>query len=150
MSDNAKEMNEQNTNTNAAANANIAPIWILLACLMIYAVLGCFVDALPLIVLLTPIFLPIVRDLDLGFGGNTESVTIWFGVLMVMLMQLGLMTPPVGMCCYVMSGVAPDTPLTKIFKGTAPFLIGIAVAIAIVILFPAITTFLPSLMVSGG
>jgi len=116
---------------------------------MIYAILGCFVDSLPLIVLLTPIFLPIVRDLDLGFV-NTESVTIWFGVLMVMLMQFGLMTPPVGMCCYVMSGVAPDTPLTTIFKGTAPFLIGIAVAITLVILFPMITTFLPGLMTAAG
>jgi len=135
---------------NAAANANIAPVWILLACLMIYAILGCFVDSLPLIVLLTPIFLPIVRDLELGFGANTEGVTIWFGVLMVMLMQFGLMTPPVGMCCYVMSGVAPDTPLTTIFKGTAPFLIGIGVAITLVILFPAITTFLPGLMVASG
>ena len=130
---------------NAAATANVAPIFILLACLLLYAVLGCFVDSLPLIVLLTPIFLPIIKDLELGFGGNTEAVTMWFGVLMVMLMQFGLMTPPVGLCCYVMSGVAKDTPLTTIFKGTAPFLIGIAVAIAIVMFFPAITTWLPGI-----
>jgi TRAP-type C4-dicarboxylate transport system permease large subunit len=117
---------------------------------MIYAILGCFVDSLPLIVLLTPIFLPIVRNLQFSFGGfgaNPDGVTVWFGVLMVMLMELGLMTPPVGMCCYVMSGVAKDTPLTTIFKGTAPFLGGIIVAICVVIFLPTLATWLPGLMV---
>lgn len=125
-----------------AATAEIGRFWILLACLAIYAILGCFVDSLPLIVLLTPIFLPVVEIL--GYS------PIWFGVLMVMLMQLGLMTPPVGMCCYVMAGVAKDTPLSTIFKGTAPFIIGIAVAIAVVMLFPQLTTWLPSVMRYGG
>ena len=133
-----------------AANANVAPIWILAGCLMIYAILGCFVDSLPLIVLLTPIFLPIVRSLEFnmsGFGPNmTDGITIWFGVLMVMLMQLGLITPPVGMCCYVMSGVAKDTPLTTIFKGTAPFLAGIVVAIALIMAFPILSNWLPGFM----
>ena len=125
-----------------AATANIPGFVILLMCLFIYAVLGCFVDSLPLIVLLTPIFLPVI--LTLGYSD------IWFGVLMVMLMQLGLMTPPVGMCCYVMAGVAKDTPLSTIFKGTAPFIIGIVVAIAIVIAFPSLSTWLPSVMRYGG
>ncbi|MDR0489641.1 MAG: TRAP transporter large permease [Oscillospiraceae bacterium] len=138
---------------NFAASANVAPIFILLACLLIYAILGCFVDSLPLIVLLTPIFLPIVRNLEFSFGGfganYKDGITVWFGVLMVMLMQLGLMTPPVGMCCYVMSGVAKDTPLTTIFKGTAPFLVGIVVAIVIVLFLPMLSTWLPGLMVGG-
>ncbi len=125
-----------------AANADIAPIWILLMCLGIYAVLGCFVDALPLIVLLTPIFLPVIDML--GFD------RMYFGVLMVMLMELGLLTPPVGMCCYVMAGVAKDTPLSQIFKGTAPFIIGILAAILIVMAFPALSTFLPSIMRYGA
>ncbi|MDR0490506.1 MAG: TRAP transporter large permease [Oscillospiraceae bacterium] len=135
----------------AAAGANVAPIWILLACLMIYAILGCFVDALPLIVLLTPIFLPIIRNLKFSLNGlgASDGVVMWFGVLMVMLMEMGLMTPPVGMTCYVMSGVAKDTPLTTIFKGTAPFLIGIAVAILIIICLPVLATWLPGFMVNG-
>lgn len=114
---------------------------VLLLCLMIYAILGCFVDSLPLIVLLTPIFLPVV--IGLGFDA------IWFGVLMVMLMMFGLLTPPVGMCCYVMAGIAKDTSLGAIFKGTAPFLIGIGVAIIIVMLFPTLSTWLPSVMNYG-
>jgi len=111
---------------------------ILIFMLVVYAVLGCFVDSLPLIVLLTPIFLPIVTTLEFN--------PMWFGVLMVMIMQLGLITPPVGMCCYVMKGVAPEVPLEKIFKGTAPFIIGLIVAVAIVISFPNIATWLPSVM----
>ncbi len=126
---------------NWAVNANIARIWILLMCLGIYGVLGCFVDSLPLIVLLTPIFLPVI--VALGYN------KVWFGVLMVMLMEFGLMTPPVGMTCYVMAGIAKDTPLTTIFKGTAPFLIGITVAIAIVMIFPQTATWLPSFMSYG-
>ncbi len=124
-----------------ALAANVAPIWILLLCLGIYGILGCFVDSLPLIVLLTPIFLPIVT----GLGYDP----IWFGVLMVMLMELGLLTPPVGMCCYVMAGIAKDTPLTTVFKGTAPFIIGVTVAIIIVMCFPATATWLPSFMQYG-
>jgi tripartite ATP-independent transporter DctM subunit len=137
-----------------AASADVGPWVILIVLLGIYAVLGCFIDSLPLIVLLTPIFLPAVQNIapGLGFVGETAifDVTVWFGVLMVMLMQFGLMTPPVGMCCYVMAGVAKDTPLTTIFKGTAPFLIGIGVAIVVVCLFPSVTTWLPSVMQYGA
>jgi tripartite ATP-independent transporter DctM subunit len=122
-------------------NAQVDRFWILLACLGIYAILGCFVDSLPLIVLLTPIFMPVVDVL--GYD------RIWFGVLMVMLMQLGLLTPPVGMCCYVMAGITKDTPLPVIFKGTVPFIVGIAVAIVIVMMFPGLSTWLPSIMRYG-
>jgi tripartite ATP-independent transporter DctM subunit len=124
------------------ATAPIGRFWILLLCLGIYAILGCFIDSLPLIILLTPIFLPVIDTL--GYD------RIWFGVLMVMLMELGLLTPPVGMCCYVMAGIAKDTPLTTIFKGTAPFIVGIIVAIIIVIAFPILSTWLPSFMRYGA
>ena len=120
--------------------ANAASPWIILIVfLLIYGLLGCFIDSLPLICLLTPIFLPVIRMM--GFND------MWFGVLMVMLMELGLMTPPVGMCCYVMAGITKGTTsLQQIFKGTAPFLIGITVAIIIVMLCPSLATWLPGLM----
>ncbi len=121
-----------------AAGLQVNRYIILMFVLLVYAILGCFVDSLPLIVLLVPIFLPIITSL--GFD------PIWFGVLMVMLMQMGLITPPVGMCCYVMSGVAPDVPLQKIFKGTAPFLLGLLIAILLVVVFPQLTTWLPGLI----
>ncbi len=123
----------------SVASQAASPWIILIVFLVIYGILGCFIDSLPLICLLTPIFLPVVRMM--GFN------EMWFGVLMVMLMELGLMTPPVGMCCYVMAGITKGTTsLQQIFKGTAPFLIGIAVAIVIVMLFPNLATWLPGLM----
>ncbi|MGN1002622.1 MAG: TRAP transporter large permease [Oscillospiraceae bacterium] len=122
--------------------------WLVLAmCLLIYGILGCFVDSLPLIVLLTPIFLPIINAYS--YTGSTTGDIMWFGVLMVMLMEFGLMTPPVGMCCYVMAGIAPDMTLGQVFKGTAPFLIGIVVALVIVIAFPQLAIWLPSFMSYG-
>lgn len=122
--------------------------WLVLAmCLGIYGILGCFVDSLPLIVLLTPIFLPIIGAYD--YTGSVTGDIMWFGVLMVMLMEFGLMTPPVGMCCYVMAGIAPDMTLGQVFKGTAPFLIGIVVAIFVVICIPELSLWLPSFMTYG-
>lgn len=125
-----------------ATGANVSRWAVLLLCLLIYGILGCFVDSLPLICLLTPIFLPVVTQL--GFNA------MWFGVLMVMLMELGLLTPPVGMCCYVMAGITKGTTsLGDVFKGTAPFIIGIAVAIVIVMAFEPLSTWLPSLIRYG-
>ena len=121
-----------------AASLDVSPWVILIAVLLVYAVLGCFVDSLPLIVLLVPIFLPIVTEL--GFD------RIWFGVLMVMIMQLGLITPPVGMCCYVMAGVAKKTPLQRIFAGTAPFIISLTIGVIIVMVFEPLSTWLPNFM----
>lgn len=121
-------------------SANVNRWLILLFCLLIYGILGCFIDTIPLICLLTPIFLPIIRQL--GFD------EIWFGVLMVMLMEFGLITPPVGMCCYIMAGITRGTTtLQEIFRGTAPFLAGIGVAIAVIMIFPQLSTWLPGQMI---
>ena len=121
-----------------AVGLNVPSIVIIIFVLLLYAVLGCFVDSLPLITLLTPIFLPVVVTLGMD--------PIWFGVLMVMLMQLGSITPPVGICCYVMSGVAKEVPLMQIFKGTAPFIFGLIATVVLVMLFPIIGTYLPGRM----
>ena len=122
----------------AALNLNR---WVvLLLCLMIYGLLGCFVDTMPLICLLTPIFLPIIRQL--GFD------ELWFGILMVMLMEMGLMTPPVGMCCFTMAGITRGTTsLRDIFAGTMPFLAGITMAMLIVMLCPVLATWLPGFLI---
>ena len=129
--------------------ANGISKWAVLAiCLGIYGILGCFVDSLPLIVLLTPIFLPIITSYDY-FGLSVDQTKMWFGVLRVMLMEFGLMTPPVGMCCYVMAGIAPDLSLGQIFKGTMPFLIGISVAILIIVCLPHLALWLPGFMTYG-
>ena len=124
------------TLANVIAASSLPNIVIILLILAIYAILGCFVDSLPLIVLLTPIFLPIINNMGMN--------VVWFGVLMVMIMQLGLITPPVGMCVYVMGGIAKDVPLMKIFKGVFPFVIALIITVIIVALVPQLALWLPS------
>jgi TRAP-type C4-dicarboxylate transport system permease large subunit len=103
-----------------------------------YLVGGCFMDALALIMLTIPIFYPVV--MKLGFD------PIWFGVIIVLVTQMGVVTPPVGVNCYVVSGVARDVPLHVIFKGCVPFLIAMILLAFLLIPFPQLATFLPSLI----
>lgn len=126
------------TLANGIAASNLPNLVVILLILAIYAVLGCFIDSLPLIVLLTPIFLPIVQQMGMN--------TVWFGVLMVMIMQLGLITPPVGMCVYVMGGIAKDVPIMKIFKGVVPFVIALIVTVLLVALIKPLSLGLPTLL----
>jgi tripartite ATP-independent transporter DctM subunit len=110
----------------------------LVVILLAYLALGCVMDAMAMIILTIPIFFPIVQQL--GFD------PIWFGVIIVMTVELGLITPPVGMNVYVINGVARDVSLITIFRGVAPFVLTDIVRLAILVIFPVIVTFLPSLM----
>lgn len=111
---------------------------VLLFILLVYAFLGMIMDAMAMLMLTVPIFSPVV--LGLGFDG------IWFGVMMVLVMELGLITPPVGLNCYVMAGICKGTPLSTIFKGALPFAAAIFVAIVLVTFIPGLATWLPSLI----
>lgn len=122
---------------------NVSKYIILIIVLVIYALLGCLMDSLAMVMLTVPIFYPILVT-SLGFNG------IWYGVIMVMVMEMGLITPPVGMNVYIVSGVAKDVPLQKIFKGVFPMLIGMIAAIIIVCIFPQLATWLPSLTHGTG
>lgn len=116
------------------------PAWVVMAIiLIIYLILGCFIDALAMILLTIPIFYPIAID-TLGYD------PIWFGVVIVLVVAMGVITPPVGMNVYILKGVVPDVPLETIFKGIWPFLIAIIVCLALIIIFPGIATFLPNLI----
>jgi len=107
--------------------------------LIINLILGCFIDALALILLTIPIFYPVVVD-TLGYD------PIWFGVITVMVVAMGVITPPVGMNVYIIKGVAPDIPLEKIFQGVWPFLIALVVCLVLLVAFPQIATFLPNIL----
>lgn len=107
--------------------------------ILIYLVLGCFIDALALVLLTIPIFFPVVVGV-LGYD------PIWFGVITVMVVAMGVITPPVGMNVYIIKGVAPEVPLEVIFKGVWPFLAAIIICLAILITFPQIATFLPNML----
>ena len=111
---------------------------ILAILILLYAVMGCLMDSLAMVMLTVPIFLPIMTSL--GF----ES--IWYGVLMIMVMEMGLITPPVGMNVYVVAGVAKDVPLQNIFKGVAPMVLGMLVAVLIICIFPQLSLWLPGIL----
>ncbi|HKJ97860.1 MAG TPA: TRAP transporter large permease subunit, partial [Desulfotignum sp.] len=104
---------------------------------------GCFMDALAFVTLTVPIFSPVV--MELGYD------PIWFGIIIVMVTEMGVITPPVGINVYVVYGVAKnvlnqEVPLEKIFKGIFPFLIAVIIGVLILIIFPKIIMFLPDLM----
>jgi C4-dicarboxylate transporter DctM subunit len=114
------------------------PGWVIMILIVIfYLIAGCFVDALALVLLTIPIFYPVV--MNLGFD------PIWFGVMIVLVTQMGTITPPVGVCVYVVSGIERDVPLGTIFRGSIPFLAALAVVAILLILFPDIALILPRL-----
>lgn len=106
--------------------------------IFLYLVGGFFIDALALILLTIPIFYPVVTDM--GFN------PIWFGVIIVLVTQMGVITPPVGVNVYIVSGLTRDVPLESVFKGAVPYLLALIVLALILIPFPQIALFLPGLM----
>lgn len=115
------------------------PGWMIIAMIILfYFFVGCFVDALALILLTIPIFYPVI--LELGYN------PIWFGVMIVIVTQMGVISPPVGVNVYVVSGIERDVPLQKIFRGAMPFLISLLLAAILLVLFPQICLFLPDLV----
>jgi len=115
------------------------PNWIILAIIIVvYLILGFFIDALPLILLTIPIFYPVVV-------GTLHYDPLWFGVILVIVLGMGAMTPPVGINCYIMKSMLKDVPLNRIFSGVWPFVISNLICCVILIAFPIIVTFLPGL-----
>ncbi|HBF43493.1 MAG TPA: C4-dicarboxylate ABC transporter permease [Desulfobacteraceae bacterium] len=111
---------------------------IMMVVVFIYLFGGCFMDALAMIMLTIPIFFPVAQAL--GFD------PIWFGVVIVLITEMGVITPPVGVNVYVVFGVAKDVPLETIFKGVFPMLLALLICNIILLLFPQIALFLPGLM----
>lgn len=116
----------------------VSPLGILICILILYVILGCLMDAFAMVLITMPILYPVV--LSLGFD------PIWFGVLIVIMMEMGMITPPIGMNVFVIKGIARDVPMYTIFEGAFPFVLAMAVCVAIVIAFPQIALFLPNVM----
>ncbi len=120
------------------AGLGTGPLVTMAVILLIYLLLGCALDSLAMILLTIPIFFPIV--LQLGFD------PIWFGVIVVMVVELGLITPPVGMNVFIIKGMAPEVPLSRIYSGVLPFVVAEVLLIALLVAFPGIATWLPGTM----
>ncbi|MEE8419080.1 MAG: TRAP transporter large permease subunit [Dehalococcoidales bacterium] len=114
----------------------IPTMGIVLLIILIFFVGGFFMDSMALIVLLIPILYPLLNTLGIDL--------IWFGVIVVLVAEMGVITPPVGINVFVIKGIAPDIPIETIFRGIFPFLIALIIATIILILIPQIATFLPS------
>jgi TRAP-type C4-dicarboxylate transport system permease large subunit len=114
------------------------PPWIIMVLIIfVYFILGCFIDALSMILLTVPIFNPIATTL--GYD------PIWFGVILVLMVEIASITPPVGMNVYVISGIAIDVPMEAIFKGSLHFLAAAIFVIILLMVFPQIALFLPGM-----
>ena len=106
--------------------------------IIIYVFLGCFLDAISMMVLTMPVIFPII--LTLGFD------PIWFGVIAVLMMEAGLITPPMGLNIFTVAGVAKGVQVETIFRGVAPFLLAIFLVAALITVFPSIALVLPGMM----
>ena len=120
------------------------PLAIIGAILVFYVLLGCVMDELSMILLTIPIFFPLILALD--FGLKPDETAIWFGILVLMVVEIGLIAPPVGLNVYVVNGMDKRTPIAESYRGVVPFLITDFIRTTLLLLFPAITLYLVRLM----
>lgn len=116
--------------------------WILLAILLLYGVLGMFMDAIGMLLLTLPLVQPLI--IALGFD------PIWFGIIVVKMVEICLITPPIGLNCFVVAGVRPDIPLSSIFKGIWWFFVCDVLTVALFVAFPGIVLWLPNQMLGSN
>ena len=121
-----------------------SPIMVVVGILLFYVVLGAVMDELSMILLTIPIFFPIVIGMD--FGMPKESVAIWFGILVLMVVEFGLLAPPVGLNVYVVNGMAKDIPIAESYRGVMPFLISDTLRTLLILFFPGICLWLVSVI----
>jgi tripartite ATP-independent transporter DctM subunit len=122
-------------------NSGLSPWLVMLMILVIYIFLGCVMDSLAMILLTIPIFYPMIMGLDFD-GMSAQDKSLWFGILALMVVEIGLVHPPVGMNVYIINRLAKDVPLTETFKGVVPFLLSDLVRIMLLMYFPVIALYL--------
>ncbi len=121
------------------AGMDVPRVVILVLVLAVYILLGTFLEGFSMLVLTLPIVIPIMQALGYDL--------IWFGVVMVIVLEMGLIDPPVGINVFIVKGLVPDVPMSEIFAGVLPFWFAMMVCIAILIAFPDIATFIPNTMI---
>ena len=118
----------------------LAPLAVIAVILVFYVLLGCVMDELSMILLTIPIFFPMIMALDLGLPPSEKA--IWFGILVLMVVEIGLIAPPVGLNVYVISGIERETPIGETYRGVVPFLISDLVRTTLLLLFPVLSLYL--------
>lgn len=122
----------------AVTTLDLSPTGTMLVIFAIYLVLGCFVESISMMFLTVPLFFPIA--LSMGFD------PVWFGILVIVAIEISLITPPIGLNIFIMRGMIPDVPLRTMFKGVAPYVVSSVALLILLTLFPKIVTFLPELL----
>lgn len=117
----------------------LSPYAVLWAILFFYLLFGCVMDSLSMILLTIPIFFPMISGLD--FGLPPEETAIWFGILVLIVVEVGLITPPVGMNLFVIQSMAPDIPIRSTYRGVWPFVASDLLRVGLLVAFPSITLF---------
>jgi len=123
-----------------ALKNNLSPFLIVACILILYLFLGCLMDSLAMILLTIPVFFPLIMNLD--FGMTAEETAIWFGILTLIVVEVGLITPPVGLNVFIINKMAGDVSISDTFKGVLPFLFSDIIRVVVLFLFPGITLFL--------
>lgn len=139
------------------AESGMAPMLVMVLLLVALILLGCLMDSLSMILLVIPFFWPMLVEINggpyqgaegAGFGLSTDELKIWFGILALIVVELGLITPPVGMNVFIISAMAKDVPMIETFKGVVPFFMAELLRVALLLGFPALVLWLPRLL--GG
>ncbi|KUL95762.1 C4-dicarboxylate ABC transporter permease [Bosea sp. WAO] len=120
------------------------PYTVLVGLLLFYIVLGGVMDELAMILLTLPVFFPIVTALD--FGMPTDDIAIWFGILVLIVVGIGMTCPPIGLNVFVVASLARDVPITRIYRGVLPFVASDLIRLGIIVAFPALTLYLVKLL----
>lgn len=126
------------------AQSGLPPLVILAMMLGVFIVLGCVMDSLSMILLTIPIFWPVLSGLDFGMG--PDDLKIWFGIVALIVVEMGLITPPIGLNVFIINALAPDISMKETFKGVAPFIASDLIRVIVLIAIPPITLFLPGLL----
>ncbi|MEM9897965.1 MAG: TRAP transporter large permease, partial [Pseudomonadota bacterium] len=121
-----------------------APMVVLVAMLLAYLLFGCVMDSLSMILLTIPIFFPIIEALD--FGMTAEQTAIWFGILALIVVEVGLITPPVGMNLFIINSMAKDIPMGRTYAGVTPFVLSDLLRVVLLVSFPVLTLWLVGVM----
>ena len=137
------------------ATSGLSAMTVMIILLVALILLGCLMDSLSMILLAVPFFWPVLVEInggdyvtaaDAAFGVDNEELKIWFGILALIVVELGLITPPVGLNVFVISAMAHDVPMRETFKGVMPFFAAEIVRVSVLIAFPSIILFLPRLL----
>ena len=130
--------------TEVIGDSGLAPMAVMVLILVVYLLLGCVMDSLAMILLTVPIFWPIIGGLD--FGMPEDDLKMWFGIIVLIVVEVGLITPPVGLNVFVINAMSKGVKLKETFIGVLPFLASDIVRVILLLAFPSLTLMLPHML----